>query len=352
MKFALITDTHWGARGDHLGFLDYFEKFHNDVFFPTLEKRNIRNIIHLGDLVDRRKYINYYTASRLRHCFIDRLSNYSCTIIAGNHDTYHKNTNDVNALRELVEGKATVISEPEYWVPGDDRKPFLMLPWINSENREKATDLIKTSYADYCFGHLQLSGFEMHVGSFAEDGLDPSLFKNFNAVYTGHFHHKSSKNNIHYLGAPYEITWSDYSDLRGFHIFDSDTGEIEFIQNPYSMFHKVVYNDTNSSLEKIMDIDFTKFSKRYVKIILLKKDNPYWFEKFFDEIEKANPFDLQVVEDHLNLGIEEDPELLEKTQDTFTILRGYVNGMSGNVDKPRLEKLLKELYDEANLIEA
>lgn len=345
MKIALITDTHWGARGDHLGFLDYFERFHNDVFFPELERRSISRIIHLGDLVDRRKYINYYTASRLRHCFIDRLDSYDTTIIAGNHDTYHKNTNDVNALRELVEGKAKVLSEPE------EQDDFLFLPWINSENKARSIDLINKSNASYVFGHLQLSGFEMHLGSFADDGLDAGLFQKFNGVFTGHFHHKSSKNNIHYLGAPYEITWADYSDPRGFHIFDTDEGTLEFIQNPYSMFHKVVYNDSNTTLEKLLAQDFSKFNKRFVKIILLKKDNPYWFEKFFDEIEKANPFDLQIVEDHLNLGIEEDPELVEKAQDTFTILKGYVNGMSGNVDKPRLENLLKQLYDEATLIE-
>lgn len=346
MKYALITDTHWGARGDHLGFLDYFERFHNDIFFPTLEERKIQNIIHLGDLVDRRKYINYFTASRLRHCFLDRLAGYTCTIIAGNHDTYHKNTNDVNALKELVEGRARVISEP------CEEDNFLWLPWINSSNEKRAIELIEASNARFVFGHLQLKGFEMHVGSFADDGLDSALLSKFEGVYSGHFHHKSTRNNVHYLGAPYEITWSDYSDLRGFHIFDSETGELEFIQNPYSMFHKVIYNDSNTSLEKLMELDFSKFTKRYVKIILLKKENPYWFEKFFDEIEKANPFDLQVVEDHLNLGIEEDPEMIEKAQDTFTILKTYVNNMSGQVDKPRLEKLLKELYDEAHLIEA
>lgn len=351
MKIALLCDTHWGARGDHLGFLDYFEKFHNETFFPVLEKQGIRHILHLGDLVDRRKFINYYTASRLRHSFLDRLNNYKCTILAGNHDVYHKNTNEVNALTELVDGYKTVrvVTEPtEVDLPGTSA---LYLPWINSENRQRSIELIQKSDAPYCFGHLQLSGFEMHVGSFAEDGLDPKLFSNFEAVYTGHFHHKSSKGNIHYLGAPYEITWSDYSDLRGFHILDLATGELEFIQNPNSMFYKLIYDDRNSSLEKLLSVDFSKYRKRYVKIILLKKENPYWFETFFDAIEKAEPYDLQVVEDHLNLGIEEDPELIEKAQDTFTILNGYVDKMEGEIDKVRLKAFLRTLYDEASMIQ-
>ena len=342
--YALLTDSHWGARGDHLGFLDYFEKFHNDIFFPTLEERGIKDIIHLGDLVDRRKYINYYTASRLRHVFLDRLVNYNCKIIAGNHDVYHKDTNHINALVELVEGKAIVITEP--YQEGE----LLFLPWINRTNEKYATEMIENSNARFVFGHLQLKGFEMHVGSVATDGLDVSLFTKFEGVYSGHFHHKSSRNNVYYLGAPYEITWTDCSDLRGFHIFDDQTGELEFIQNPYSMFHKVLYNDSNTTLDKIMNLDFSKFNKRYVKIILLKKENPYWFEKFFDEIEKSNPFDLQIVEDHLDLGIEEDPELLEQAKDTFSILKTYVGGMSGQINKPKLELLLKQIYDEANMV--
>ena len=39
MRVAIITDTHYGARKGSRLFHDYFEKFYNDIFFPTLEKR-------------------------------------------------------------------------------------------------------------------------------------------------------------------------------------------------------------------------------------------------------------------------------------------------------------------------
>ena len=58
MKIALITDTHFGARNDSLLFLDFFRKFYENIFFPTLKERGIKEIIHLGDVVDRRKFIN------------------------------------------------------------------------------------------------------------------------------------------------------------------------------------------------------------------------------------------------------------------------------------------------------
>lgn len=286
----------------------------------------------------------------MRHCFLDRLVDYDCHIIAGNHDVYHKNTNGVNALTEMVDKYPTIKVYTEPTVSHILGKPSLFLPWINTENEEHAMELIENVRMDFCFSHLQLQGFEMYTGSFAEHGLDSSLFSKFSAVYSGHFHHKSTRNNIHYLGAPYEITWSDYNDFRGFHILDSDTGELEFIQNPFTMFHKVIYNDSNTNLTALLDQDYSIYHKKYVKLIITRKENPYWFERVMEEIEKANPFDLQIVEDHLQLGLENNPDLLEEAQDTFTILKSYVNGISGEVDKSRLENLLKTLYDEASAI--
>ena len=102
MKIALITDTHWGVRNDHISFMDNSKLFLDNVFFPLLVKHNIGTIVHLGDLVDRRKYININTANRLRVDFLDKIKDYDVHIIAGNHDTYFKNTNEVKIGRAHV----------------------------------------------------------------------------------------------------------------------------------------------------------------------------------------------------------------------------------------------------------
>ena len=41
MKIGLITDTHYGFRKANKSFHDYFAKFYDDVFFPTLKKNKI-----------------------------------------------------------------------------------------------------------------------------------------------------------------------------------------------------------------------------------------------------------------------------------------------------------------------
>ena len=88
MKVAIITDQHFGARNDSVAFLDYFQKFYDDVFFPTLVANGISVVLVLGDTFDRRKYVNFYALQRAKEMFFDRLANACITVhmLAGNHD--------------------------------------------------------------------------------------------------------------------------------------------------------------------------------------------------------------------------------------------------------------------------
>ena len=103
MKIALINDTHWGARNDSPAFIDYFNRFYDEVFFPYLQENNIKTVIHLGDVVDRRKFINHNTAHNFKLKFWNRIDELDLDthVIIGNHDTYYKNTNEINALQNL-----------------------------------------------------------------------------------------------------------------------------------------------------------------------------------------------------------------------------------------------------------
>ena len=104
MKIALITDTHFGARNDNPAYANYFFKFYNNVFFPYLKEHNIKTCIHLGDIVDSSTFINFKTAHEFSNNFMKRLweETIATPIIIGNHDTYYKNTNEVNAVDALL----------------------------------------------------------------------------------------------------------------------------------------------------------------------------------------------------------------------------------------------------------
>lgn len=353
MKIALITDTHWGVRNDNVSFMDNSYRFLCNIFYPYIDKHGIDTVIHLGDLVDRRKYINYNTANRLRIDFLQELHERKTNVhfIAGNHDTYFKNTNELNALRELVDGHYDTfkIYDRHATEVYFDGTPILFIPWICDDNRNQILEKIKNAKSNLAMGHLELAGFEMYRGSMVSHGDDRSLFLHFDMVFSGHYHHRSSDGSIFYLGSHGEFTWSDYDDPRGFHVFDTETRELTFIENTYKMFNKVWYNDNTQ--QKLEDIDFSSYKNQYIKVIVTNKNDPYTFDKFIDALEKANPLDVQVVEDHLNLDIEDD-SIINEAESTLDIFKKYIDSIeSTNVDKNKLNKKINELYHEALNIE-
>jgi DNA repair exonuclease SbcCD nuclease subunit len=351
MKIAIITDTHFGARGDRQALLDNFVSFYRDCFFPHLMREDIKTVWHLGDLVDRRKFINFNTLDTMKNEFLDRFEALGIELhmLMGNHDQYYKNKVSPNALEELL-GEYENIKTYCYPCEVEDQD-ICVIPWICDETKEDAYRLLKESKRRFCFGHLQIKNYEMDIGRIADEGEDKSQFETFDKVLTGHFHHKNSKDNIFYLGSPYEMTWRDYKDPKGFHVFDLETGDLEFIENPYKMFHKLIYDDSEVHLQDLLeDIDARQLYNTFVKIVIINKTNNFWFDSFLERLNEKNVGDIQIVEDHHNLNMDSDDGILEQAEDTLTILNKYIDSSDFNVDKVKLQGLIKDLYDEAALI--
>jgi len=348
MRIAVITDTHWGVRNDSPEFLDYFTRYYEQQFFPYLKKHGIEHILHLGDVVDRRKYVNYVTARRFRTSFIEPgLSRgYRYDFVVGNHDAPLRNSNDVNAMWELVGRESSNVRVfPEATEVAYDSCQILLMPWIHSGNVGRSTEVMNSSKAQMMFGHLEIRGFEMYRGVTCNDGFDRTMFDKFDVVASGHFHRKTTAGNIHYLGAPYEMTWADYDDTRGFHVFDTDTREFEYVQNNQRMFRKLWYDDGSGPAEVV---DFTQFRNTFVKVVVINKTSPAAFETYIEGLVNAGPYDVQVVDDHNNKDLVSDASAVENAEDTPAIIAGYVSAMETyRVDKTALETLLKTLYVKA-----
>jgi UDP-2,3-diacylglucosamine pyrophosphatase LpxH len=353
MKICLIADTHWGIRGDVITFHDYFKKSVHEFLFPYLRENNIKHIIHLGDVVDRRRQINYMTAHRLRTDFLQPVNNeFQMDIIVGNHDTYFKNTNELNALHELIDGKyenIKIFTGPT--TINDKDIPLLYVPWMCEDNIEQTISEIKSTNAQICLGHLDLAGFEMHKGSLSYHGFDHKIFDKFDLVCTGHFHHKSTIDNINYLGAFAEYYWSDAEDPRGFHVFDTETRQLEFVQNPFTMFQKLYYDDANNSMDNVLSIP-DDLHERHLKIIVKNKTNPYWFDLYIDKIEEQSPSDIKVIEDSLSIDFGDDNGFIDEAQDTVTIFKSYIEQLNlNNSKRDKLQKTIIGLYQEAITIQ-
>jgi DNA repair exonuclease SbcCD nuclease subunit len=341
MKIAIITDTHWSVKKGSKHFHDYFELFYKNIFFPTLEERGIKTVIHMGDAFDNRKGIDFWGLDWTRRVVLEPLRKYEVHMIVGNHDIFFRNSTIINAPELLLNDyqNIKIYSSPkEICIAGMNS---LILPWICSDNEEETFNLIQETKAKVVFAHLELSGFSAYPGHIMTDGLSVEKFEKFEKVFTGHYHTKSDNGKVFYLGNPYQMFWSDVDDTRGFHIFDTDTYDIEYFKNPYNIFERIYYEDSG-----VKQIDSSIIKDKIVKIIVRKKTNQLNFDKFVDKIVKSSPLDLKVVEiidvDDENVNCEEI-----SAEDTLSILDKYVEEAEFNLDKTIIKKLLRDVYKEA-----
>ena len=344
MKIAIITDQHFGARKSSRVFHDYFNKFYKNVFFPTLKKRGIDTLLDLGDTYDNRRTLDLWAANWSKTEYFDKLREMGVTIhaLVGNHTAYFKDTNDVNTLDGIVGEYNNIIIYDRATEVEIGGLPILFLPWINQQNKEESYAAIENSKSKVAMGHLELNGFEAHRGYIMDHGDSTAPYKKFDKVFSGHYHRKSQRNNIWYLGNPYQIYWNDYRDPRGFHIFDTETLELEFIKNPYEIYQKIYYHEEQI---KPSMFKYHEYANTFIKIIVEKKTNTDKFENFISQLYAAGVHEIKVIEDP---SFEQDlnEEIDIEREDTLTILERYVDDMEHS-DKDALKNILKSLYVEA-----
>ena len=342
MKVLLITDQHFGVRNDNQYFLDHYKKFYSQIVIPFLRVSKIKDIICLGDTFDKRRSINFMSLDQAKDMWFDPIKELGChmTMLIGNHDIYYKNTLRINAPTELLGSydNIDIIDEPTTRnIGGTD---ILLLPWICDDNSDRTLRSITESTAPVCMGHLELNGFEAHPGHVMEKGMDPYIFSKFTKVFTGHYHSKSNKNNIYYLGNPYQIYWNDYKSRRGFHVFDTDTLKTTFYRNPFDIFHKLYYNDGVNLPGK------GELKGAFVKLIVEDKGDYQKFDYAVKRLQDMSLGDLKIVED-LSVELENGSSVME-TEDTMTLLDTYIDEIDLKVNKANIKSVMRSLYMEAS----
>ena len=338
-KVLLITDQHFGVRNDNLHYVERYRKFYTEVVLPKIDEEGITEILNLGDTFDRRKSCNFASLEAAKDMWFRPLQERGIkqTILLGNHDIYYKNTLRVNSP-DLLLGEfdnIEIIYSPGERVIGG--KLMMLVPWICEENKQACWEAINDTDAKYCMGHFELNGFDPIPGYTMTHGDDPSPFKKFKMVCSGHYHVKSSKSNIRYLGNPCQLYWNDYDQERGFHILNNN-GSLTFHTNPFNTFHKIYYNDDLS----LSPVDIKRLEGMYVKVIVEEKKDQVKFDSIVRRLQAADLADLKIIEDmsyELD-DVDDDVEI----EDTLTILEQCVSDFE---NKEGIFKILKSLYMEA-----
>lgn len=301
MKLAILGDLHYGVRNDSEIFYHYQKLFFDNVFFPAIKERNIKNCFQLGDFFDRRQYINFKTLQFFYSYFPDMLNELDLDmhVLLGNHDVALKSSNHINSpnllLSDIDRIKVIQTCQDYTITEGNEKYTVGICSWINNGNYAESIKYIESTKCPYLLGHFEINGFELHKGHVCDHGMETDIFEKFIKVISGHFHTRGQAKNILYTGTPYELSWNDWNDQKGFYILDTDTHEMEFIPNPYNMFCKIDYHNYING-NQILNIvpDCETVTGKYVKLICHKKEDDSLFESYSKKLLSEMPIDLQV----------------------------------------------------------
>lgn len=341
MKIALITDTHMGVRNDSTYFMRQQKKYYDEHFFPYLLQNNISTIIHGGDLFDKRKQINFESLNHTMESFMNPIieNGMKLHLIVGNHDSYFKASGD------LISTKLLFLNTPSENLEIYDtirevyfgNKLFLMVPWIFPNQKDSAIEAIKMSDAENVVGHFEMINIAFQGNTLSRKGIEADNFKHFANVFSGHYHKPSE----YYIGSPYQMTWNDYGDKKRIMIYDTDTGETESVYLGEDIYVKMIYD--GSDFPKT-----TSLNDKIVRVVVKSKDSIQHFENYIAELEKEEPFEIDIKDEYLYINIVNDESGINE-KGTLEMILESVDDISDLKDGEKMivKEIITKLYEKA-----
>ena len=354
-KVPVITDLHFGSRGDSQVIYQNQEDFYMKEFWPAIDAYGqVEDILCLGDVTDRRKFINFQTLSFAKHMLFDPAKERNIRVhwVLGNHDLPFKQSLQLSSFEAFREYENLTVYQTATPVTFDGVS-ILLMPWLCDENREASMQALAEFDGAVVGGHFEFGGFEMFRGVVNQHGSAIDAYRHFKLVMSGHYHHKSSSQNIHYLGAPYEMIWSDYGDPHGFHWWTPQTHHLEFVENPHHLFYKFYYNDAGqpgSYVKTLLDsMHRANLTQKIVKVLVKTKTQPVWYDTFVDAAVKLGAHDIQFIDDVAMTADDMQAEEHDASLDTLTLIHKYVDSLPwANAELQHdVTTLLTNLYQEA-----
>lgn len=330
---GIIGDMHIGARSGNKVYHQYFELFIHDLF-TWVDENDVHELILLGDLFDVRKHVDTWCLSWFKTTFIERCVNRGLLVhvIVGNHDIHFKESLEVNTPRLVLSEWSdifNVVDSPQETMI--DGCKFLLVPWIAKTNKEAVELAIKNTKAKYLCGHFEFNGFPMHRGSVAKTQHTHGGYGKFNQIFSGHYHTKSERDNVIYTGTPYETTWVDANDQKGFYSFDN--GEISFIPTRHT-FHEFI------EYPQIRDI-----KNKFVRGIIHDTSDKKAIEKWKDTLLQYGPHDIKFQEKTQTTYA--SSVNMEKIKSTEELIFEFIDETETELDRDRLKNLMSKFYQQA-----
>lgn len=346
-----ITDTHLGVRNNSSEWVDIIDDYFKNFFFPLVEKNYQPGdvLIGLGDFFDSRQSVNL----RVLNLGVDIVEKFSkifvdgIWLLVGNHDIFGKNTNDINSLKSIkwIPG-VSICQEPSSIKLGD--KTFFMMPW-RKDSTEEELCLDSAESHDYLCCHCDIRGLKFNRFVNVEHGSDPSKFKKFSRVFSGHIHYGQTVGNINMLGSPYEITRSDSGNKKGIYLLELQSDSLYFFENNLSPKFKRFYFE--EILEKTIEEVNEEFNNNFIDVMIdpkLALKAP--LNILTDSIQK--PRRIQFHPHDPNQAISLTAKLKNNQSNNFDVM-DFISEYVGEMEMPNdeKEKILKTISKIYSLVQ-
>ena len=226
MKVAIFSDLHLGIRQDSPEWHATAFAF-ADFLAAECKRRGITEAVFLGDFFHSRHAVSVATLDAA-DSFLKRLYPLHLHMVLGNHDLHLSNDFGVSGVNLFGNfPNITVYREAAEVDIGGKR--FVMCGWGRNPLEHRG-DVLCT--------HLEIAMFRFNPKSHENtEGVKCSaLLERYGRIFSGHFHMRQEKSysngTIRYTGNPFPMDHSDGDGDKGFDVYDTDTGEVEFVANP------------------------------------------------------------------------------------------------------------------------
>ena len=311
------------------------------------------------------------------HIISDLAKRGNVYLICGNHDSYFKNSTDVNSIKIFKETKNVKVIDAEPETVLINGQKGLFIPW-DVDNKFDFS-VYDNEQFDLVFGHFEFSiknFMSLYVIENGENLTSTSLLSELNietdknfpktavelakeggTVYSGHIHLRkefiAKSRKIIFIGSPYEQNFGERWTKHGFYVLD-EANVPKFIELTSFPKHVVL------RMSEVVSSGIENFNFSKVKSNIVKKLYDIPVDKSQDaEIDKAilgfTPFAEALSEyeitaqDSSGIISNKTLELIKKSKIEY--IKSYIDDIADsvlkelNLDKNKIFELIKSYYE-------
>ena len=307
----IITDTHFGVKQNSTTWLNsqmdfmYKQLLNHIQMSVESELYHKVRLIHMGDVFDSRSTISTLVATRVVELFTELCKWCEVIIIAGNHDFYSPNSDEVDTLNLLLKNTGATLYTKDFEmnrIP-NTKNYELFIPWYKwgSETIDSMMNYHGKEIVNV-FAHADIVTESIPFAHLSKE----------TRVFSGHLHIPSFKKNLYNVGSCFALNFADANQERGYYVM-VDNGKPEFYPNKHSIKFWRLYNEdifNKKKTDKISNKDYVEvyisqtnmMDAKYIEKIneMTKELKNIWVipqteESVGDDLEKFEGYDIEKI---------------------------------------------------------